>query len=68
MFSLRNTSLQVKQTLVIMATCTVALLLACVSFALYEALTFRTELKDNTTTLAEILANNTIAALQFDDH
>jgi PAS domain S-box-containing protein len=67
MFSLRNTSLQAKQTIVIMVTCTVALLLACVSFALYEVLTFRTELKRNIETLAEILANNTVGALQFDD-
>jgi PAS domain S-box-containing protein len=67
MFSLRNTSLQAKQTIVIMATCTVALLLACFSFAFYEVLTFRTELKRNIQTLAEILANNTIGALQFDD-
>ena len=67
MFSLRNTSLQAKQTIVIMVTCTVALLLACLSFALYEVLTFRTELKRNIATLAEILANNTIGALQFDD-
>src|SRR5687767_10691192 len=67
MFSLRNTSLQAKQTIVIMATCTVALLLACLAFALYEVLTFRAELKRNISVLAEILANNTIGALQFDD-
>ncbi|HKQ39007.1 MAG TPA: response regulator [Verrucomicrobiae bacterium] len=67
MFSLRNTSLQAKQTMVVMVTCTVALLLACVSFAFYEVLTFRTELKRNTATLAEILANNTVGPLQFDD-
>ena len=67
MFSLRNTSLQTKQTLVVMVTCTVALLLACISFAFYEVVTFRTELKRNTSTLAAILANNTIGPLQFDD-
>ena len=67
MFSLRNTSLQTKQTLIVMVTCTVALLLACASFALYEVLTFRTELTRNISTLAEILANNTVGPLQFDD-
>ena len=67
MFSLRNASLQAKQTIVVMVTCTVALLLACISFALYEVLSFQTELKRNTATIAEILANNTIGPLQFDD-
>src|SRR3954469_21703817 len=67
MFSLRNTSLQAKQTIVIMATCTVALVLACTSFALYEVLNFRTEMKQDIATLAQILANSTIGPLQFDD-
>ena len=67
MFSLRNTSLQTKQTLIVMVTCTVALLLACASFAIYEAFTFRTELKRNIGVLAAILANNTVAPLLFDD-
>ncbi len=67
MFSLRNTSLQAKQTIVIMVTCTVALLLACVSLAIYEVFEFRTELKRNIAMVAEILANNTIGPLQFDD-
>ena len=67
MFSLRNTSLQAKQTIVVMVTCTVALLLAGISFAFYEVFTFRTDLKRNIGTLAEILANNTIGPLQFDD-
>src|SRR5688572_20278352 len=67
MFSLRNTSLPVKQTTVIMVTCTVALLLACITFAFYEVVTFRTELRRNIETLGEILANNTIGALEFQD-
>jgi len=67
MFSLRNTSLQTKQTIVVMVTCTVALLLASIGFAFYEVLSFRTELKHNATILAEVLANNTVAPLQFDD-
>src|SRR5436190_3270458 len=67
MFSLRNTSLQTKQTIIVMVTCTVALLLACTAFAFYEVLTFRIELKRNIETLAQILANNTVGPLQFDD-
>ena len=67
MFSLRNTSLQAKQTIVVMVTCTVALLLAGISLAFYEAFTLRTELKRNIATLAEILANNAIGPLQFDN-
>src|SRR5438045_6974549 len=63
----RNSSLQRKQTLIIMLTSTAALLLACTGFVVYEAITFRSQMTHHLTTLAEMVGNNSTAALKFDD-
>jgi len=63
----RNASIKRKQTLIMMLTSGVALLLACVAFASYEVMTFRTAMVEKLSTLAEIIGNNTSAALDFSD-
>src|SRR6266567_886839 len=63
----QKASIQRKQTWIIMLTCCVALLLACATFVTYELLTFRKEMTRNLTTLAEIIGNNSTAALDFND-
>jgi len=45
----RNSSLQRKQMLIIMLTSTVALLLACIGFVVYEAITFRGQMTHHLT-------------------
>ena len=49
-----NSSLQQKQTLIIMLTSTTALLLACIGFVVYEAITFRDQMTRHLTTVAEM--------------
>jgi PAS domain S-box-containing protein len=63
----RNLSLQRKQTLVIMLTSGVALLLACLAFTTYEVLAFRRAMISNLSTLAEMVGNSSTAALDFND-
>src|SRR5258705_10598388 len=53
----RNASLQSKQTIVIMVTCVVALVLACLAFVTFEIITFRKELVRDLGTLAEMIGN-----------
>ena len=62
---LRKTSIKGKQTLIVMLTSGLALLLACVAFSSYELITFRAAMIDNLSTLAEIIGNNSSAALDF---
>jgi PAS domain S-box-containing protein len=62
-----NLSLQRKQMLVIMLTTCVALLLACASFVAYEVITFRKELRDKVSTLAEVIGNVATGSLEFND-
>jgi hypothetical protein len=64
---LRNTSIKRKQTLIVMLTSGIALVMACVAFATYEVVTFRAAMEQNLSTLAEMIANNTSAALDFGD-
>jgi PAS domain S-box-containing protein len=64
---LRKTSIKGKQTLIVMLASGVALLLACVAFASYEVMAFREAMVQNLSTLAEIIGNNTSAALDFSD-
>ena len=51
--------------LVIMLTSCVSLLLACGGFVAYELITFRQTIVENLTVLGDILANNSVAAVQF---
>ena len=67
MYFLRNTSIKGKQTLIVLVTSGVALLLACLAFASYEVMTFRATMEQNLSTLAEIIGNNSSAALDFGD-
>jgi PAS domain S-box-containing protein len=64
---LQKTSIKGKQTLIVMLTCGVALLLACAAFSFYEVMTFRAAMVQNLSILAEIIGNNSSAALDFSD-
>jgi len=63
----QKASLKGKQTLIVLMASGAALLLACSAFAIYEVMTFRSEMAQDLSTLAEIIANNTSAALDFND-
>jgi PAS domain S-box-containing protein len=67
MHFLQNTSIKGKQTLIVMLTSGVALLLACVAFSSYEVMTFRAAMVENLSTLTEIIGDNSSAALDFSD-
>src|SRR5207248_1846947 len=60
-------SIQRKQTWIIMLICGVALLCACASFVTYEVNVFRKEMVHHLETLADIIGNNSTAALDFND-
>ncbi len=63
----KKASIRHKQTAIIMLTTGVALLLVCAAFVVYEILTFRKSMVANLTTHAEIIGNNSSAALDFND-
>ncbi len=63
----QNASIQRKQTLIIMLTTSVALLLACAAFTIYEVITFRKAMLKNLYTMAEIIGDNAAASLDFND-
>ena len=67
MRTFQNLSIQRKQTLVIMLTSTVALVLACAGFVAYEVVAFRQTMTQNLTTLAQIIGDNSSGALDFND-
>ena len=58
---LKNLSLRRKQMLVIMLTSSVALLLACAAFIAYDTVTFRRELSEKVTILADAIGNDCAA-------
>ena len=64
--NLRDISIKGKLTLIIMAASTVALLLVSAGFVTCELVTFRKTLIRDLTTLADLLANQSTAALSFD--
>ncbi len=64
---LNKQSLPQKQTSIILLTCGVALLIACVAFAIYDVVTFRRTMVANVSTIAEIVGNNCEGALDFHD-
>ena len=63
----RDLSIKRKLTLIITATCALSLLLACAGFVLNDVATFRKVTREQVATLATIVGNNTVAALNFDD-
>jgi len=64
---LHQLSLRQKLTGIIVLTCSVAILLACLVFAVYDAATFVRTLQDDLGTVAEITGSNSTAALTFGD-
>jgi len=64
---IHNMSIRRKQVLTTMLASSAALLLACASFMAYDAHAFRRELIARLTSLADVVANNTTAALDFND-
>jgi PAS domain S-box-containing protein len=67
MSAYRDLSIRHKLTVIIMLTSSVALLLACVAFVLYDLVTFRRAMTRDLSTLAEIIGQNSTAALAFND-
>jgi PAS domain S-box-containing protein len=67
MLFIERASIKRKQVLISMLIASVALLLACAAFGAYEVLTFRKTMLRDITTLAEIVGDNSAAALDFDD-
>jgi two-component system, NtrC family, sensor kinase len=64
---LKNLSIRRKQTLIIMLTSTITLLLASVAFLGVEAFNFRGELTDEISTMTQVAGDNCTAALDFND-
>ena len=67
MHPLRNLSLRGKLTSIIMITCSIAVLLACTVFAVFDVTTFRRSLASELGTIAKITGSNMTAALTFGD-
>lgn len=67
MSSWRDRPIRQKLTLVILVTCSAALLLACTLLAIYQIIEYRKLLVSDATALADVLSKNTQAALAFDD-
>lgn len=63
----RKLSLPIKLILTMMATSTVALLVACVLFLSFDVITFRHNLADHLHSLADITGANAVAALIYND-
>jgi len=64
---LRNVSLRRKQTIIVMMISTTALLLACVGFVAYDLVAFRSEMAAHLWSVAEMVGNNSAAAIDFND-
>jgi len=60
-------SIRRKQTLIMMLTSSIALLLACIAFSIYEVIAFRAAMVQNLSTLADIVDDNVAAAVDFND-
>src|SRR5882724_6963069 len=67
MILFQNASIQRKQTVIIMLTTTVALLLACAAFATYEVISFRTTMLRDLGTMGQIIGDNCASAIDFND-
>jgi signal transduction histidine kinase/CheY-like chemotaxis protein len=62
-----KSSIQRKLTFVFLCTSVLGLSLACIAFELYERSSFRSEMRGELATLADILGNNSAASLTFND-
>jgi len=63
----RDHSIRRKITELVLVTCTVAVLVACVVFAVYDNASSRAALARDLATVAQITGSNSTAALSFDD-
>jgi signal transduction histidine kinase/DNA-binding response OmpR family regulator len=63
----RNASINRKLTLIVMFTSSVALLVACVAFVVYDYVTFKKRMADDLLVVAEGIAINIAPALDFQD-
>jgi len=68
MHLLRTFSLRGKLTAIVMITCSVAVLVACIVFAVYDVTTLRRSLASELETVAEITGSNLTAPLTFGDN
>ncbi|MEO5989539.1 MAG: response regulator [Candidatus Eisenbacteria bacterium] len=67
MKALRDLSIRTKLTFITMLTSIVVLVLACGAFLGYELFTFRNSMSRDLAILGDVIANNSTAALTFDD-
>ncbi len=67
MASFRDLPIRRKLTVIIMATSSAALLLACAAFVLHDLVNFRRQLVADLTTLATIIGSNSTGAILFND-
>jgi two-component system, sensor histidine kinase and response regulator len=67
MFGKSDLSIRHKLTLIVFITCSAAILLACLIFAVDDILSTQAALKNELITVAEITSSNTTAALTFGD-
>src|SRR5437016_11674983 len=64
---LRDVSLKRKLMIIIMLTSSVALLLACAAFVVYERAQYRKDVVDDLTVKAEVIGSQSTASLKFND-
>src|SRR4051794_30485597 len=67
MVSFPDLPIRRKLTVIIMATSSAALLLACAAFVLHDWVNFQRQLVAEQSTLAKIIGSNSTGAIQFDD-
>jgi len=67
MKSFRMASIKQKQTLILMSTSGVALLLACLAFVIFDFITFRRGMVGDLSTHAQIIGNSSTRGLDFND-
>jgi len=67
MTAYRDLSIKRKLQSIILFTTGAALLLSCATFLAYDLVTFRTAMKDDLSTLADLIGSNSTAALTFND-
>src|SRR5688572_27192210 len=65
--SFRDLPIKRKLTSVIMLTSTIVLLATCAAFAAYEVITFRNAMKQNLSTLAQVIAAQSTAAILYSE-
>jgi len=62
----RQGSIKKKLTLIIMVISSIALLLACSAFIVYDLITFKNHMTEDLNSIAEIIGTNSAAAVEFD--